>query len=59
MNPGKCVPAAVYEDARRHFAEKELADLTWAVAALNAWNRLNVNFRMVPGMYEPRLRAQL
>src|SRR5438876_6839484 len=34
------VPDALYEEVRPHFSEKELSDLTLAVAAINAWNRL-------------------
>jgi AhpD family alkylhydroperoxidase len=48
------VPDAVYEDARREFSEKELADLTLAVAAINAWNRLAISARTVPGTYQSR-----
>jgi AhpD family alkylhydroperoxidase len=43
----------VYEEARPHFSEKELSDLTLAVAAINAWNRLSIAARMVPGGYQP------
>ncbi|NUM53418.1 MAG: carboxymuconolactone decarboxylase family protein [Candidatus Hydrogenedentes bacterium] len=46
------VPNEVYELARQHFDEKELADLTLAVVAINGWNRLAVSFRKVPGTYE-------
>ncbi len=42
------VPDRAYEDARRHFGEKELADLTLAVVAINGWNRLAIAFRTVP-----------
>ena len=31
------VPDEVYEEAKKHFSEKELADLTLAVAAINTW----------------------
>lgn len=41
-------PDADYERARLHFAEKELADLTYAVALMNALNRLGVGFRRAP-----------
>ncbi len=41
----------VYREARRHFGEKELVDLTMAVIAINGWNRLTVPFRRVPGTY--------
>jgi alkylhydroperoxidase family enzyme len=43
----------VYEEARRRFGEKELVDLTFAIIAINSWNRLAVPFRTVPGTYNP------
>ncbi len=51
------VPDTVYEDARRHFSERELSDLTLAVAAINAWNRLSIAARLVPGNYQPATAA--
>ncbi|HMK24354.1 MAG TPA: carboxymuconolactone decarboxylase family protein [Terriglobales bacterium] len=48
------VPDSVYEKVRPHFSEKELCDLTLAVAAINAWNRLSIASRTVPGTYKPR-----
>src|ERR1700733_3278010 len=51
------VPDAVYQEARSHFSEKELSDLTLSVAAINAWNRLSIASRIVPGGYQPA-RAQ-
>jgi AhpD family alkylhydroperoxidase len=47
------VPDEVFEQARQHFTEKELADLTLAIVAINGWNRLSVAFRKVPGSYQP------
>lgn len=48
----------VYEQVRKFFTEKELADLTFAVAAINGWNRLNIAARTVAGTYRPaKLRA--
>ena len=46
------VPDEVYESVRPHFSEKELADLTMAVATINAWNRLAISSRTVPGTYK-------
>lgn len=43
----------VYEQVRKHFSEKELADLTLAVAAINAWNRLAISARTEAGTYQP------
>lgn len=48
------VPDEAYEEARKHFSEKELVDLTMAIIAINGWNRLNVAFRTVAGSYRPR-----
>ena len=42
------VPDAVYEAARQEFDEKELVDLTYAVVAINGWNRLAIAFRKPP-----------
>ena len=47
------VPDEVYESARKQFSEKELADLTVAVATINAWNRLAIAGRTTPGTYQP------
>ena len=46
-------PDAVYESVRPHFSEKELSDITLAIAAINAWNRLSIAARLVPGGYTP------
>ena len=47
------VPDQVYEAVRREFTDTELAYLTLAIATINAWNRLNVALRNVPGDYRP------
>jgi AhpD family alkylhydroperoxidase len=47
------VPDAVYEEARSHFNETELMNLTVAIATINVWNRLAITFRSVPGEYQP------
>jgi AhpD family alkylhydroperoxidase len=39
----------VFAAVRPHFSDKELADLTLAIAAINAWNRMSISFRAVPG----------
>ena len=45
-------PDPVFDGARTKFSEKELADLTLAIAAINAWNRLSIAARLVPGGYQ-------
>jgi AhpD family alkylhydroperoxidase len=47
------VPDEVYEKVRTQFTDKELADLTLAIAAINGWNRLAIAARSVPGTYQP------
>jgi len=42
------VPDAAYEAAAAEFSEKELADLTYAIGLMNAFNRLGIAFRMTP-----------
>ena len=52
------VPDAVYDAVRPCFSERELADLTLAAAAINAWNRLSIAARLVPGGYQPAPAVQ-
>ena len=47
------VPNPVYEKARKTFSEEELVNLTLAIITINAWNRLAITFRMIPGEYQP------
>jgi AhpD family alkylhydroperoxidase len=47
------VSDSIYEEMQKFFSEKEIVDLTLAVAAINSWNRLNIALRAVPGTYQP------
>jgi AhpD family alkylhydroperoxidase len=47
------VPDTVHADVRSQFSETELADLTLAIATINAWNRLSIAARLTPGTYKP------
>ncbi len=51
------VPDALYDEVRKQFSDKELADLSLAVIAINGWNRLAIPFRSEPGHYQPRSPA--
>ena len=42
------VPDAIYEETRTYFSEKEISDLTLAIATMNAWNRMAISFRKLP-----------
>jgi AhpD family alkylhydroperoxidase len=46
------VPDEVYERVRTQLSEKELTDLTYEIMAINAWNRVNVAFKVVPGAFD-------
>ena len=50
--PAHGVQDDVYERVRVELSEKELSDLTFLVMAINAWNRVNVAFQVVPGAYD-------
>jgi len=45
------VPDAVWDEAARHYSEKELGGLLLAIATVNVWNRLNVATRQVAGAW--------
>lgn len=47
--PPHGVSDELYARVRQQFAENEISDLTFAIIAINAWNRANVAFRTVPG----------
>jgi AhpD family alkylhydroperoxidase len=50
-------PDDVYEEARRHFSEKELVDLTAAAIAINGWNRLAIAFHATPQVTSKKIAA--
>jgi AhpD family alkylhydroperoxidase len=41
------VPDEVWDEAARHYDEAQLSALVLAIAAINAWNRLNVATRQI------------
>jgi len=48
-------PDDVYERVRAQFDDKELADLTLLVGAINTWNRISIGFRTPPPASWPPL----
>jgi AhpD family alkylhydroperoxidase len=52
------VSDALFEETRQQFSEKELADLTWAIVAINGWNRIAISTRAVPGSYKPTKKPE-
>ena len=49
------VADSTYDTVKSHFNEQELADLTFAVATINAWNRLAIAARAEAGAYKSQL----
>ena len=45
------VPNEIWDEAKRYYDEEELASLTISIAAINAWNRLNVTTRQPAGSW--------
>ena len=43
------VPDELYERVRGQLSEKEVSDLTFSIMAINAWNRISIGFKNVPG----------
>ena len=48
------VPDDVFQEARRHFSEEELVNLTWAVVTINGWNRVAIAFRAQTGRHQAK-----
>jgi len=47
--PPHGVSDEIFHRVREQFTEQELTDLTFAVVAINAWNRISIGFTAVPG----------
>src|SRR5437016_14103520 len=53
------VPDEVFEQVKAQFSAKEIADLTVAITTINAWNRISIATRVVPGTYQPPKKKEL
>jgi AhpD family alkylhydroperoxidase len=51
--PTSNVPDRVYDAAAGLFEPHEMAQLIWTVTIINAWNRIAITSRMLPGSYQP------
>jgi AhpD family alkylhydroperoxidase len=47
--PPHGVPESAFTAVREHFSEAEVAELSFAIVAINGWNRLAIGFAAVPG----------
>ncbi|WP_243293067.1 carboxymuconolactone decarboxylase family protein [Bacillus sp. FJAT-47783] len=43
------VPDDVYEEVRKYFEEKQMAEIIMQIVTINAWNRIAVSTRLIPG----------
>ena len=53
--PPHGVSQAEYDAIREQFSEQEVAELVFAIAGINAWNRLAISFAAVPGSMDHTL----
>ncbi|MDJ0694225.1 MAG: carboxymuconolactone decarboxylase family protein [Mastigocoleus sp. MO_167.B18] len=44
----------IYDDVCRYFTQDEVANILMAIITINAWNRIAITTRVVPGSYEPQ-----
>jgi alkylhydroperoxidase family enzyme len=51
------VPRAVWDEAAAEFSDEELAQLLWAITAMNAWNRIAIATRMESPYQRPLIQA--
>src|SRR5439155_6715498 len=51
------VPDEVFEEVKKHFSEKEIVDLTLALAMINLWNRISISLPAVPGQYRAAAKS--
>jgi alkylhydroperoxidase family enzyme len=52
--PEQGVPDDIYDRVRGQLSEKEVSDLTFVIMAINAWNRINIGFKTVPGSFDAK-----
>ncbi len=52
LNGPEPVPDDLYQSVRAEFSETELAQLSFAIIAINGWNRLAIGFQAEPGHYQ-------
>jgi len=51
--PKTGVPDDIYQTASTAFDEKTLAELTYIIITINAWNRASVAYQLAPGQHDP------
>jgi AhpD family alkylhydroperoxidase len=49
-------PDEAFRAVKAQFSEQEIIDLTYAISAINSWNRIAISMRAVPG-YQPAQKS--
>ena len=52
------VSDALYQEVSQYFSAEQIANLLMAIVTINAWNRIAIATRIVPGTYEPPVSDQ-
>lgn len=52
------VSDALYQEVSQYFSAEQIANLLLAIVTINAWNRIAIATRIVPGTYEPPVPEQ-
>jgi AhpD family alkylhydroperoxidase len=50
-------PDEAFAVVKTQFSDKEIVDLTYAISTINAWNRIAISMRAVPGHYQPAQKS--
>ena len=50
------VPDEVFVEVKKEFSEAEIVDLTYAVMAINGWDRMAISMRVVPEEYKATMK---
>jgi AhpD family alkylhydroperoxidase len=53
------VPDDVFAEAREHFTDLEIVNLTMVVVTINGWNRIAIALRQTVGSYAPRASTKI
>lgn len=51
------VPDELYEEVSRHFTAEQITQVLMAIITINAWNRLAITTRVMPGSYHVKAAA--
>lgn len=52
------VSDALYQEVSQYFSPQQIANLLIAIVTINAWNRIAIATRIVPGTYKPSFAQQ-